>query len=141
MSALPDVAPAPVLDPRLDDLPFTHRIREMAAAKGVSTLRQLARTAPRDLVAAPHLLSATVEDARVILERFLGRTWEELAALSPPRPVRFAASRLPTGWDELRLVLPERLRAVSLEALGLPTAIDKHARTARLRTLGDLARC
>ena len=52
---------APALDPLLDDLPFTRRVREMAAAKGAVTLRQLARIPPTVWRRSG---STTVADAR-----------------------------------------------------------------------------
>src|ERR1700678_3988065 len=111
MRAPPDDDPW-VLDPRLEDLPFPRLIVERAAAGGATTLRQLARIPPSELVGPA---SSLLAQARAILERYLGRTWEELAAVVPAPgdpPRRVATPRVPTCWDELRLVLPLGLRSV-----------------------------
>jgi hypothetical protein len=129
-----------VLDPRLEDLPFPRLIVERAAAGGATTLRQLARIPPSELVGPA---SSLLAQARAILERYLGRTWEELAAVVPAPgapPRRVATPRVPTCWDELRLVLPVALRSVRLTAVDIPDRMRTYSANHGLETLGDLAR-
>jgi hypothetical protein len=92
----PGGAPAAVADPRLDELPIPTWVRQRAAAKGITTLRQLARVPPQELINSPADRSATLAETRVILERFLGRTWEELAAVEAPGDLS-PVSRRPAG--------------------------------------------
>jgi hypothetical protein len=132
-------APPPVLDPRLDELPLPLLLRRWAAAKGITTLRQLARIPPQELLVTRAQDSTTLARTRAVLERFLGRRWEELASVEAPGdepPV----SRRPAGWDELRLVLPEPLLSLSLSEiyLDLPPRIVTFAEREGMKTLGEL---
>jgi hypothetical protein len=128
-------ADPPALDPRLDDLPFQRRFREAAEAKGVTTVRQLARLPPESLVSVKR--STMVDEARAILERFFGHTWEELLVMEKlPEAVSIAT---PTTWDELRFSLSADLRAVRLEALVLPSIMQTVIERQGIRTLGELA--
>lgn len=139
MSAPPNEDPW-VLDPRLEDLPFPRLIVERAAAGGATTLRQLARIPPSKLLSPD---SIALAQARAILERYLGRTWEELAAVVPSPgnpPRRLDGPRAPTCWDELRLVLPIALRSVRLVQIDLPDRMRTHSAKHGYETLEDLAR-
>jgi hypothetical protein len=134
----------PALDPRLDDLPFRRFLHDWAAARGITTVRQLARVHPTELAANPAqaATSSVVAHTRAILERFLGHPWEVLAAAGAPggpRPLGHGPHE-PAGWDELRLVLPERLRALPLHEVDLPTVMRTYAEREALTTLGELAR-
>jgi hypothetical protein len=144
MSAPPHDEP-PVVDPRLDDLPFANIIVERAAAAGATTLRQLARIPPRVLMSEGAVVIAA---ARAILERYLGKTWEELSAATPPppdaprRPSTLStqeAPRAPTGWDELRLVLPSALWFARLDDIGVPERMKKYPSKQRSESLIELA--
>jgi hypothetical protein len=139
----PAAAGDPALDPRLDDLPFLRFVHDWAAARGITTVRQLARVRPTELVANPAqaATSSVVAHTRAILERFLGRPWEQLAADQVPAgPPRLGhGARRPASWDELRLVLPERLRALPLDDVDLPAPMRTYAGRQALTTLGALA--
>jgi hypothetical protein len=139
MTTLPG-ADGPVLDPQLDDLAFPVLLRQWAAAKGVTTLRQLATVPPAELIQEPDR-SAILVGVRAILERYLGRTWEELASgEASPGTVRPVEPRLPSSWDELRLVLPAALRASLLDDIDLPPQMQTHVARRGFTTLGELAR-
>ncbi len=144
MRTLPGAGDGPVLDPRLDELNFPVTVRRWASARGATTLRELARIPPAELTDHPDS-SAVLADVRAVLERYFGRTWEELASVEAVGPAggrrpRLAEPRLPASWDELRLVLPAALRAVPLLDLDLPTRMELYAERGSLQTLGELAR-
>ena len=139
MKTLSRAGDGPVFDPRLDELHFPLLVRHWAEAKGITTLRQLASVPPTALTGDPDH-SVTLAAVRAVLERYFGRTWEELASVGGPRRPRPLEPRLPSTWDELRLVLPAALRVVPLDDLDLPARIVHYADRGGLRTLGELAR-
>jgi len=137
-SARRRIEPAWVLrvDPSLDDLPIPVLARQWAKERGATTLRQLARVDPKDILAVHPDATAWLDAMRAVLERLFGWEWEELAALDVlPRP----SPRRPTRWDELRLVLPDMLYGTLLEEIELPHYMEKYVRREGLVTLGQLA--
>jgi hypothetical protein len=139
MKTLPGAGDGPVLDPRLDELPFPHLVRQWAEARGLTTLRQLASIPPAELTVDPDR-SVVLTRLRGVLERYFGRSWEDLASVEGPRRPGPSEPRLPASWDELRLVLPAVLRAVPLDDLDLPARMLLYAERGGLTTLGELAR-
>ncbi len=110
--------------------------RQWAAELGATTLRQLARVDPKDILASHPDATVWLDALRAIVERLFGRPWEELAAhdvLPAPAP------RRPTRWDELRLVMPDALHARLLAELELPSYMVKYVRREGLVTVGQLA--
>src|SRR6185312_2809030 len=121
------VEPAWVLrvDPALDELPIPVLARQWARERGATTLRQLARVDPKDILALHPDANAWLDAMRAVVERLFGWEWEALAAhdvLPPPAPCR------PTRWDELRLVLPDMLYGTLLEELELPPFMVSYVR-------------
>jgi hypothetical protein len=136
----PSGTDGPVLDPRLDELPFPVLLRQRADARGITTLRQLASIPPAQLMTHPSE-SVVLADVRAVLERYLGRTWEELATgKASPGTFPPAEPRLPASWDELRLVLPATLRAAPLDGIGLPPRMLTYVERRDLQTLRELGR-
>ena len=124
------------VDPSLDELPLFVLARQWAAERGATTLRQLARVDPAEIVAAHPGADVWLEQMRGLIENLFGRRWEDLAALDVlPTP----APRRPTRWDELRLVLPDALHGKLLEDVALPPFMQNYVRREGLVTLGQLA--
>ncbi|MFT3770136.1 MAG: 3'-5' exonuclease [Minicystis sp.] len=146
-AAPPAVPEAPMPVPGdwllIDERSLPARLVNWADRKGITTLRQLARIAPAELLAERNLGRRSVAETRAVIEERLGAGWEELAAAA--RAVEEAAAKgtaepaVPSRWDELRIALPEALRGVGLDEIDLPTRVRSYAEREGLRTLADLA--
>ncbi|WP_437290977.1 UvrD-helicase domain-containing protein [Sorangium sp. So ce406] len=150
-AAMPPVATTPPAakpgETPLLALSLPVRLMNWAEKKGISTLGELSRIPPRDLLAERNLGRKTLAETRVVLETALGCSWEEAAA-----EAEAAARALAVGdassqedpfaskeWDVMRLALPEPLASARVEDVDLPTRVVTYARAEGIETIGALA--
>jgi superfamily I DNA/RNA helicase/mRNA-degrading endonuclease RelE of RelBE toxin-antitoxin system len=131
---------AAVLATPLVELEVPTRLLNWARGENVTTLGDLARTSPSDLMAQANLGRTSVRKARELLEILTGRRWESLVG-TPETSVALAPviSSL-KAWDSLREAFNDEHRALVLENIPLPTRVRTFAVREKLKTLGDLAR-
>jgi mRNA-degrading endonuclease RelE of RelBE toxin-antitoxin system len=142
--ALVDLPVAPtgvVAGTPLDSLAFPTRLFNWAEKKGLTTLEELVRIAPRDLLSERNLGRKTIAETRAVVEATLGCAWEDAAtdaveAADAPAPADPFAS---DDWNVLRLALPEALAATKLAEIDLPARVVTHMRTEGIATIGGLA--
>ena len=144
--ALPEALAA--LDPgdtRLDSLPLPTRMLTWLEKKGLTTARELASVAPRELIAERNLGRRTLAETRAVLEKLFGCSWEDAATAkraTESAPVEAAGADDPTKatrWNQLRVALPESLRMIGLDEIAFPARVPTYAEREGLLTLGDLA--
>lgn len=126
-----------VLEESLANWPLPTRLQNWAERAGVSKVRDLVLRSPIDLVAEPNVGRASVASARQLLERRLGRRWEELRrALSSAETG--AASPKEVGWNELKETLPQEVLGHELTEVPLPARMRTFVENEGLRTVADL---
>jgi hypothetical protein len=126
-------------DVDLDAVVVPARISYYAYSKGIQTLRELARIPPEKLLAKPHLGRLTIAQTRAVIERRLGAAWEDLAGVTHAEETAAPDPATATRWDELRVALPEALRAAALDDFRLPARVRSYAAREGLHALGELA--
>ncbi|WP_437986666.1 UvrD-helicase domain-containing protein [Sorangium sp. So ce117] len=123
------------------------RFMNWAEKKGLTTLGELSRIPPRDLLAERNLGRKTLAETRVVLEAALGCSWEEAATEAE------AAARAPAAsdaslqedpftskqWDVMRLALPDALASARIDDVDLPTRVVTYARAEGIETIPALA--
>jgi hypothetical protein len=112
------------------------RMLNWANRNGITTLEEIAKRAPHDLLAERNLGRRSIRETRVVIEDLLQQPWEQLAgsaAPSPPVPPKHP-------WDELRLALPDALRFMQLGEFRVAARMRSYAAREQLQTLGDLAK-
>ena len=138
--------PAPPSNP-LEEMPLTQlklptRILNWARMKNITSVAQLARIPPHELLSERNLGRKTIAGARAALEPALGCTWEHAACNSAVEGGTADAAKdphAPADWDEMRRALPESLLACPLDELDLPQGVFFHLKRAGLSTVADLA--
>jgi superfamily I DNA/RNA helicase len=131
----------------LDTLALPTRMASFVTRRELSTVRELAAIAPKDLIAERNLGRTSVAGTRVVLEPLLGMTWERFSAGAdedgaPPSTEAapsLAAAGAAGNWDALRRLLSDGQRAVPLSRIDLPARARGYAEREGLATLGELA--
>jgi superfamily I DNA/RNA helicase/mRNA-degrading endonuclease RelE of RelBE toxin-antitoxin system len=129
----------------LDSLVLPARMVTWLNKKGLTTARELASIAPRELIAERNLGRRTLAETRAVLEKLLGFTWEEASEKKRAVESAWAESAeassptTPMRWDQLRVALPESLRKIGLDEIAFPARVPSYAEREGLLTLGDLA--
>jgi hypothetical protein len=98
------------------DLALPTRMKNWARRAGLTTLGELTRQNPVDLLAQPNLGRKSVKDTRAFLERVTGRRWDDLAAGAPAAAMDINVHRSP--WDALRARLTDAERGLPLDTHG-----------------------
>lgn len=136
----PQAPPPGPGETRLDTLPLPTRLLSWAEQRGITTLAELSRIPPRDLIAERNLGRKTIADTRHVLEAALGCSWEEAAtgvetSEAPGHEDRFASK----DWDVMRLALPSVLADASPADVDLPARVRSYMHHEGLQTIGALA--
>ncbi|HMY18314.1 MAG TPA: DNA-directed RNA polymerase subunit alpha C-terminal domain-containing protein, partial [Polyangium sp.] len=146
-NAIHDESPTSTAEPGngtlLDSLDLPTRMHIWAMHKGVTTLEELVRWRPSELLAERNIGRRTISETRKVLEAKLGRSWEEaFDAMNGPvqdaedaREDAFASK----DWDTVRRNLPSALPETNLTEIDLPVRILSYAKRENLLTVADLA--
>jgi DNA-directed RNA polymerase alpha subunit/mRNA-degrading endonuclease RelE of RelBE toxin-antitoxin system len=148
--SFPDLPVAPTgvaVGISLDSLSFPTRLFNWAEKKGLTTLEELVRIAPRDLLSERNLGRKTIAETRAVVEATLGCAWEDAATDAVEAARAAAGEEAPApadpfasdDWNVLRLALPEALAATKLAEIDLPARVVTHMRTEGIATIGELA--
>ncbi len=123
----------------LVDLPT--RMANWTYNKGITTLEELARLHPRDLLSERNLGRKSIAETRAVLEALLRCTWEEAAGENSPQEGAPTATEafLSKDWDAVRRNLPLTLVTTNLVEIDLPVRMQNYAKREGLRTVADLA--
>jgi superfamily I DNA/RNA helicase len=135
------------LERSLDSLALPTRMASFVARRELSTVRELAAIAPKDLIAERNLGRTSVAGTRAVLEPLLGMTWERFSAgaeedSAPPSAglaPSLAAAGATGNWDTVRHLLSDVQRGVPLSHIDLPARARGYAEREGLATLGELA--
>jgi superfamily I DNA/RNA helicase/mRNA-degrading endonuclease RelE of RelBE toxin-antitoxin system len=119
------------------DLALPTRMKNWARRAGLTTLGELTRQNPVDLLAQPNLGRKSVKDTRAFLERVTGRRWDDLAAGAPAAAMDINVHRSP--WDALRARLTDAERGLPLDTMEMPGRLRSFVESRSMVTLGDLA--
>jgi superfamily I DNA/RNA helicase/mRNA-degrading endonuclease RelE of RelBE toxin-antitoxin system len=129
---------------QLMDLDVPVRLVNWALSKGISTLEELSRCSPQEMLGERNLGRRSIAAARAAIEKHLGLLWEEHAkqggkelALPPALTQEEATAR--GHWDALRATLTPAQCAVVLLEVPFSARVRGYIEKNNLQTVGDLA--
>ncbi len=138
--------PDPLAQP-LADLPLSSRATNWMDRRGLAALRDLVGWHPDAFAREPNVGRLTVKETRAVLEKALGREWEEAwADLPDPKVGAFAAAEpeshssdsLAARWSAQLSQLPPERRELPLQRLELPARMKTFCQGSGLTKVAEL---
>lgn len=140
----PPAPPAGDLDARLAQpltaLPLPTRILTWAQRTETSTLGDLAKVPPLTLSQQRNMGRRSVAQARQVIERELGMSWEEYCRSLGHGEHDEVDTELgeATPWHALAASLPQEALNMEIQRLPLPTRMQTYCNDHHIKTVGDL---